>query len=184
MNNKIDDMRDISDGTDKVLQELVQCSLCLRRMRQEVFVKHPNVCLKNPTNKRNVHTFDMTQYRSVKAGDKIIPVHEILPFKNDQPKNINIRPSQTRSIKRDRRSDTLVPPVIDNFCCPICKRKFCEKAYDRHAAFCTSKIKQIQQTPSEEILLARLRLTRRIKFSSNQVSAISSKTSSLITKTI
>ncbi|CAF1590985.1 unnamed protein product [Rotaria sp. Silwood1] len=153
-------------------------------MRHEVFIKHPNVCRKNPTNKRNVHAFDMTQYRSVRAGDKIIPVHEISPFKNDKSNTINIRPSQTRSVKRDRRSDTLVPPVINNFCCPICKRKFCEKAYDRHVTFCTSKIKKIQQPPSEEILLARLRLTRRIKFSSNQFSLTSSKTSSFITKSI
>ncbi|CAF4191856.1 unnamed protein product, partial [Rotaria magnacalcarata] len=66
------------------------------------------------------------------------------------------RPSQTRSVKRDRHSDTLVPPVIDNFCCPICKRKFCEKAYDRHAAFCASKT------------------NRRIRFGSNRVSSTAS----------
>ncbi|CAF5078936.1 unnamed protein product [Rotaria magnacalcarata] len=55
--------------------------------------------------------------------------------------------------------------------CPICKRKFCEKAYDRHAAFCASKTKQIQQSPTEDILLARLRLSRRIRFGSNRVSS-------------
>ncbi|CAF1057467.1 unnamed protein product [Rotaria sordida] len=166
-------MNEINDDTNKVLQELIQCPICLRRMHQEVFVKHPNVCRKNPANKRNIHTYDMAQYRSVRAGEKIIPVHEIKPFKNDKSSNINVRPSQTRSVKRERRSDTFIPPVIDNFCCPICKRKFCEKAYDRHVAFCTSKIKQIQQPPSEEILLARLRLTRRIKFNSNQISSTS-----------
>jgi len=64
--------------------------------------------------------------------------------------------------------------------CPICKRTFCEKAYDRHVAFCTSKIKQIQQPPSEEILLARLKLDRRIKFGSNRFFSTSSKTSPFI----
>ncbi len=44
-------------------------------------------------------------------------------------------------------------------------------------AFCASKTKQIQQPPSEEILLARLRLDRRIKFGSNRISSTHSKTS-------
>jgi len=68
--------------------------------------------------------------------------------------------------------------------CPTCKRTFCDKAYDRHVAFCTSKIKQIQQPPSEEILLARLKLDRRIKFGSNQVSSTPSKTSPILTTPI
>jgi hypothetical protein len=116
MNNKNDDMSDDDDGTDKTLQELVQCPVCLRRMRQEVFLKHPNVCRKNPTNKRNVHVFDMAQYRSIRAGDKIIPVHKASPISTNKSSDAIVRPSQTRSAKRDRRSDTLVPPVIDNFC--------------------------------------------------------------------
>jgi hypothetical protein len=56
----------------------------------------------------------------------------------------------------------------------MCKRTFCEKAYDRHVAFCASKIKRIQQPPSEEILLARLKLDRRVKFDSNRVLSTSS----------
>jgi hypothetical protein len=116
MNNKNDDMNDEDDGTDKIPQELVQCLVCLRRMRQEVFVKHPNVCRKNPTNKRNTHAFDMTQYRSVRAGDKIIPVRKVSPINTNKSSNIIARPSQTRSAKRDRRSDPVVQPVIDNFC--------------------------------------------------------------------
>jgi len=116
MNNKNDDMNDEDDGTDKIPQELIQCPVCLRRMRQEVFVKHPNVCRKNPTNKRNTHAFDMTQYRSVRAGDKIIPVRKVSPISTNKSSNIIARPSQTRSAKRDRRSDTVVQPVIDNFC--------------------------------------------------------------------
>ncbi|CAF0962583.1 unnamed protein product [Rotaria magnacalcarata] len=157
------------NNAEKIQDELVRCPICQRRMRQEVFLKHPNVCPKNPSNKRNV--FDMTNYRSVKAGDQIIPVKKMSTIFVDKPENVSARPSQTRSVKRDRHSDTLVPPVIDNFCCPICKRKFCEKAYDRHAAFCASKTKQIQQSPTEDILLARLRLSRRIRFGSNRVSS-------------
>jgi hypothetical protein len=193
MNNKHDDTSDNDDDvTAKTLQNLVQCPACLRRMRHEVFAKHPNLCHKNPLNKRNVHVFDMTQYRSIKVGDKITPVCKVSPIDANKPTNISVRPSQTRSAKRDRRSDALVPPVIDNFCtylhnnarlffilmyigCPICKRTFCEKAYDRHVAFCSSKTKQIQQPPSEEILLARLKLDRRIKFRSNRVSSTPSK---------
>ncbi|CAF1439057.1 unnamed protein product, partial [Rotaria sordida] len=57
----------------------------------------------------------MTQYRSVRAGDKIIPVHEISPFKNGKSSNINVRLSQIRSVKREHRSDTFVPPIIGNF---------------------------------------------------------------------
>ncbi|CAF3307459.1 unnamed protein product [Rotaria socialis] len=160
------------NNTEKILNELVRCPICQRRMRQEVFLKHPNVCRKNPSNKRNV--FDMTNYRSVKTGDQIIPVQKMSTIFVDKPENINARSSQTRSVKRDRHADTLVPPIIDNFCCPICKRKFCEKAYDRHAAFCASKTKQIQQSPTEDVLLARLRLGRRIRFGSNRVSSTSS----------
>ncbi len=104
------------DGIDKMPQDLIQCPACLRRMRWEVFVKHPNVCPKNPTNKRTVHVYDMKQYRSVRTGDKIVPVRKISPVNTPKANNNIIRPSQTRSAKRDRRSDALVPPVIDNFC--------------------------------------------------------------------
>jgi hypothetical protein len=163
-------------------------------MREDVFIKHPNTCLKNPLNKRDVRVFDMARYRSVKSGDKILPVCKLSPIKVDKP---IARPSQTRSAKRDRRSDTLVPPVVDHFCtfkridqiksmffslgCPMCKRTFCEKAYDRHVAFCTSKNKRIQQPPSEETLLARLKLDRRVKFSSNRNFSTTSKPSVTIT---
>jgi len=116
MNNKNDETSVDDDGTNKEPQELVQCSVCLRRMRQEVFVKHPNLCRKIPTNKRNVHVFDMTEYRSVRTGDKIIPIRKLSPINTNKPSNTIVRPSQTRSAKRDRRSDTLIPPVIDNFC--------------------------------------------------------------------
>ncbi len=51
MSNKNEDTSDeYDDGTDKAPQELVQCPACLRQMRQEVFLKHPNVCRKNPIN--------------------------------------------------------------------------------------------------------------------------------------
>lgn len=53
--------------------------------------------------------------------------------------------------------------------CPQCKRTFCEKAYDRHVAFCSSQLKKVQQPPSEEVLLARLKLDRRVKFSANRL---------------
>lgn len=105
-------------GMRNEFQDLIQCPTCLRRMRQDVFDKHPKLCGKNPTNKRHVDTFDMTKYRSVQVGDKIIPVNKIVS--NDMNKSDildSIRPSQTRNCKRDRRSDnTLVPPVINNFC--------------------------------------------------------------------
>lgn len=98
-------------GMNSVPDQLVQCSLCLRRMRQEVFLKHPNLCSKNPSNKRNVQVFDMKKYRSVQSGDKIIPVSKI-----SSNRTIVRRPSQTRSAKRDRRSDSIVQPIIENFC--------------------------------------------------------------------
>jgi hypothetical protein len=116
MSNKNDETSDDDDGIDNTTQELVQCPACLRRMREEVFIKHPNTCRKNPLNKRNVRVFDMTQYRSVKAGDKILPVRKMSPINANKPNNIVARPSQTRSAKRDRRSDTFVPPVVDHFC--------------------------------------------------------------------
>jgi hypothetical protein len=127
MNNKEDaeDEEDETindDETEQTPRDLVQCPACLRRMRSEVFSKHPNVCRENTTKKRNVHVFDMTQYRSVRSGDKVIPVRKVSPFNahksnnNNINNNINTRPSQTRSAKRDRRSDTVVPPVINNFC--------------------------------------------------------------------
>jgi hypothetical protein len=56
--------------------------------------------------------------------------------------------------------------------CPNCKRTFCEKAYDRHVSFCSSKLKQLQQPPSEETLIARLKLDRRTKFGTNRISSI------------
>jgi hypothetical protein len=113
MSNTTDEMSDDDDdGRNQSSQELMQCSLCLRRMRKEVFVKHPNLCHKNSANKRTVHVFDMARYRSVKAGDNIVPICKVSPIKSN---NIT-RPSQTRSAKRDRRSDTFVPPLIENFC--------------------------------------------------------------------
>jgi hypothetical protein len=115
MSNKNDDTS-YDDGTIKAPQELVECPVCLRRMRREVFLKHPNVCRKNPSNKRNVHTFDMAQYRSIRAGDKILPVRKLSPITANKSNNTIARPSQTRSAKRNHRSDTLVPPVIDTFC--------------------------------------------------------------------
>ncbi|CAF2801589.1 unnamed protein product [Rotaria sp. Silwood2] len=170
-----DDDDDDGDGINDISQDLVKCPACQRRMRPEVFSKHPNVCRENPTKKRDIHVFDMTQYRAIRSGDKVIPVRKVLPFNANKPNNnnnnnnSNIRPSQTRSAKRNRRlDDTVVPPIINNFCCPNCKRTFCEKAYDRHVAFCSSKLKQLQQPPSEERLLAQLKLDRRIKFGSNR----------------
>ncbi|UJR09658.1 hypothetical protein I4U23_013892 [Adineta vaga] len=176
--NAIRHRTNMSDGDEinNSIQELIQCSACLRRMRSDVFTKHPNVCPKNLTKQRTVPIFDMTRYRSVKAGDQVIPVCKISSSNNKKPNNINVRPSQTRSTKRDRHSDTLVPPIINNFCCPTCKRTFCEKAYDRHVAFCTQKIKQIQQPPSDDVLLARFKLDRRIKFGSNRIVSTFSKT--------
>jgi hypothetical protein len=125
MNNKDDDEDEDEDetinddGIEQASQNLVQCPACQRRMRAAVFSKHPNVCRENAANKRNIHVFDMTQYRSIRSGDKVLPVRKISPFnanKSNTKNNTNIRPSQTRSAKRDRRSDTLVPPVINNFC--------------------------------------------------------------------
>ena len=64
--------------------------------------------------------------------------------------------------------------------CPMCKRTFCDKAYDRHVAFCASKTKQVQPNPSEETLLARLKLDRRVKFTAtrlpNNTSPVTNKT--------
>ncbi|CAF0919206.1 unnamed protein product [Rotaria sp. Silwood1] len=193
MNNKNDKEVDIvdndsDDGMKEISQNLVQCPACQRRMRPEVFSKHPNVCRENSINKRNIRVFDMTQYRSIRSGDKIIPVRKVSPFnsnKSNTNNNSNIRPSQTRSAKRNRRlDDTVVPPIINNFCCPNCKRTFCEKAYDRHVAFCSSKLKQLQQPPSEETLLARLKLDRRIKFGSNRTCSTLANTSPAITAAI
>ena len=65
--------------------------------------------------------------------------------------------------------------------CPNCKRTFCEKAYDRHVTFCSSKLKQLQQPPSEETLLARLKLDRRIKFGSNRACSTVTNTSPILT---
>ncbi len=119
MNNKDDeDEDDISnhDATQGSSQDLVQCPACRRRMRSEIFSKHPNVCRENPTRKRNVRVFDMTQYRSIRSGDKIMPVQKVSPFNINKSNTSNTRPSQTRSAKRDRRSDTVVPPLINSFC--------------------------------------------------------------------
>lgn len=108
MSNKFDD---IEYGSENLQQELVQCPLCRRRMRPDVFTKHPNVCSKNSSNKRTV--FDMTKHRSIRAGDQIIPAQNVSII-NDY--NNIARPSQTRCVKRDRHSDAFVPPVINNFC--------------------------------------------------------------------
>lgn len=101
---------DDDDGMEKLPQELIQCPACLRRMLPEIFAKHPNVCRENPTKKRQTRVFDMSKYRSVRSGDTVIAVRKV------SPPNSNVRPSQTRSAKRDRRSDNLVPPVINHFC--------------------------------------------------------------------
>jgi hypothetical protein len=201
MNNKDDGDDDDDDGVIKELpQDLVQCPACLRRMRSEIFSKHPNICRENPANKRHTRVFDMSKYRSIRSGDKIIPVRKVSP-PNANKSNINQRPSQTRSAKRDRRSDAVVPPIINNFCtykrnfiqsnslffisaCPNCKRTFCEKAYDRHVKFCSSKLKQLQQPPSEETLLARIKLDRRIKFNSNRTPSTFSNTAPISTPSI
>ena len=195
-----DDVLNDDDELEQSPQELVQCPACLRRMRPVIFSKHPNICRENPANKRHTHVFDMTKYRSIKSGDKIIPVRQVSLSNITKPNN-NSRPSQTRSAKRDRRSDTFVPPVISSFCmyqnspnpsdrhliisgCPNCKRTFCEKAYDRHVKFCSSKLKQLQQPPSEETLIARLKLDRRIKFSSNRIPSTLSHTAPIPSPTI
>ena len=104
------------NNINEISQELVQCSICLRRMRQDVYVKHPKLCRENPLNKRQINIFDMTQYRSIKIGDKIIPVCQISPININQSNNTYVRPSETRSIKRERRSDSVIPPIINNFC--------------------------------------------------------------------
>lgn len=130
MNNNEDDDDELDDiindddddGIKGVPEDLVQCPACLRRMRSDVFAKHPNLCREKPTKKRNVRVFDMTQYRSIRSGDKVVPVRKVSPSNtnksnnNNQNYNSNIRPSQTRSAKRDRRSDTFVQPIINNFC--------------------------------------------------------------------
>jgi hypothetical protein len=64
--------------------------------------------------------------------------------------------------------------------CPTCKRTFCDKAYDRHVSFCSNKFKQVQQTPSEETLLARLKLDRRIKFAAHRTATTSANTSAVM----
>lgn len=110
------------ESVKEISQDLVQCPACLRRMCPEVFSKHPKVCRENPSNKRSVRIFDMTQYRSIRSGDKILPVRKVSPSNTNKPNNnnnnySNTRPSQTRSAKRIRRPDvTVVPPVINNFC--------------------------------------------------------------------
>ncbi|CAF1006035.1 unnamed protein product [Rotaria magnacalcarata] len=200
MNNKDDDDEDDDDDSGEeevdivdddpikdISQELVQCPDCQRRMRPEIFSKHPNVCRENPAKKRNIRVFDMTQYRAIRSGDKVIPVQKVSPFnenKSNNPNSSNKRPSQTRSTKRNRRpDDVLVPPVINNFCCPNCKRTFCEKAYDRHVTFCSSKSKQLQQPPSEETVQARNKLDRRIKFAATRPAATFANTSPAIITT-
>jgi hypothetical protein len=116
MNSKDDDDDDDDGGgIEESSQELVQCPACLRRMRSEIFSKHPNVCRENPTKQRQTRVFDMTKYRSIRSGDKIIPVIQV-SSSNTNKLNNNQRPSQTRSTKRDRRSDALVPPIINKFC--------------------------------------------------------------------
>lgn len=98
-------------------EELIQCPDCLRRMRRQVFDKHPKLCQANPNKKRTIRTFDMTKYRSVRSGDSVLPVKKVTPPSTSTSNyNITQRPSQTRSAKRDRRSDSFVPPVINNFC--------------------------------------------------------------------
>ena len=101
---------DDDDTLNKGLEDLVQCSACSRRMHQEVvFIKHPKVCRQNPTNKRNVYVFDMIQYHSINVGNKIIPVPNLSSINVKQSTNVNVRPSETRSIKRNHQSDSLVP---------------------------------------------------------------------------
>ena len=112
-NEMIDD--DDDDDTENLPQELIQCPACLRRMRSEIFAKHPNVCRENLTKKRQTRVFDMSKYRSIRSGDTVVPVRKVSPS-NPNKSNTNARPSQTRSAKRDRRSDNVVPPVINHFC--------------------------------------------------------------------
>lgn len=121
MNNKGDsdddeDIDIVDDDTIKdISKDLIQCPACLRRMRPEVYSKHPNVCRENPSRKRNVRIFDMTQYRAIKSGDKVIPVCKVVS--SNENKSNSTRPSQTRSAKRNRRTDdAIVTPVINNFC--------------------------------------------------------------------
>ncbi len=47
--------------------------------------------------------------------------------------------------------------------------------------FCSSKLKQLQQPPSEETLNARIKLDRRIKFGSNRMTSTLSNTQPLPT---
>lgn len=121
MNNEELDGSVDDDDVNRKSQDLVQCPACLRRMQPSVFVKHPNVCRENSSQKRHRKVFDMTQYRAIKAGDKVLPVRKVSPINPDKSSantnyNINTRPSQTRSAKRDRRSDAFVPPIISKFC--------------------------------------------------------------------
>jgi hypothetical protein len=95
-------------------EDLVQCPACLRRMRPSVFIKHPSLCRSNPNKSRHVNVFDMTRYRSIQSGDNVLPVRKISTTSTNN--NNEIRPSRTRSAKRDRRFDTFVPPVISKFC--------------------------------------------------------------------
>lgn len=130
MSNQVYDKSDSSNDEDDESpvevqsEQLIQCQACGRRMRPSVFAKHPNLCRENPAKKRLVNVFDMTRYRAVKAGDKTIPVaqltsinsHQGSPTHLNNQSNSNIRPSQTRSAKRDRRPDAVVPPIINKFC--------------------------------------------------------------------
>ena len=117
-NSENDDERDetIDDDPRAAAQDSVQCPACFRRMRRAVFANHPNVCRENPTKKRHVSVFDMTRYRSIRSGDKVLPVRKISPIATNPSHSHSLRPSQTRSAKRDRRSDTVVPPIISSFC--------------------------------------------------------------------
>ena len=117
MSNNDFDETTTDDEPDIETEDLVQCPACLRRMRSSVFAKHPAVCRENPENKRKVKIFDMTKYRAIKTGDVVIPVQKVTSSDAGANNNIvNLRPSQTRSAKRDRRSDAFVPPVISKFC--------------------------------------------------------------------
>lgn len=112
MNNDDQEEGNTEEEIEVLVEELIQCPACLRRMRPNIFSKHSNVCKENPNRKRQVRVFDMTKYRSIKSGDQVIPVPKISP---NETSKTNLRPSQTRSAKRDRRADTVVPPVISNY---------------------------------------------------------------------
>ena len=123
MNHSENDDESIDDDPRAATQDFVQCPACFRRMRRAVFVNHPNVCRENPAKKRHVSVFDMTRYRAIRSGDKVLPVRKISPISTNQSNSQSLRPSQTRSAKRDRRSDTVVPPIINSFCtCPLSER--------------------------------------------------------------